>query len=330
MSPGSPAPELEVRRATEADGPAIAELCRATLGWVEGEPFDELFAWKHDRNPFGTSPRWVAVTGDGDVVGLRVFMRWGFVAPDGSRLAAVRAVDTATHPDHQGRGLFRRLTLGALPDLRGDGVDLVFNTPNDKSRPGYLKMGWSEVGRVAVGVRLGGLRRLPAMAGARTAAELWSEPSSAGLDAADVLAETAAVDRLLAALAAPAGIRTDRSADYLRWRYSFEPLRYRAVLVGRDIEDGLVLFRVRRRGAARECAVTEVLVPPGRSVGPTMARVARESDADYLLRAGAAPLREGFLPAPALGPVLTWRPVGRPGVPRLGDLALALGDLELF
>ncbi len=35
-----------------------------------------------------------------------------------------------------------------------DGVDVVFNTPNDQSRPGYLKMGWSEVGRVPVAVRL--------------------------------------------------------------------------------------------------------------------------------------------------------------------------------
>jgi GNAT superfamily N-acetyltransferase len=78
--------------------------------------------------------------------------------PDGTTINAVRAVDTATHPDWQGRGIFSRLTLGALDDLRDDGVDCVFNTPNDKSRPGYLKMGWQQVGKVPVSVRLTGPR----------------------------------------------------------------------------------------------------------------------------------------------------------------------------
>ena len=49
--------------------------------------------------------------------------------------------------------MFSRLTRAALDALDGQ-VDLVFNTPNGKSGPGYLKLGWREVGRVPVAVRV--------------------------------------------------------------------------------------------------------------------------------------------------------------------------------
>lgn len=326
--PGS----IVVRRALPEDRPAILDLCRASLGWREDDPSEAFFAWKHDENPFGPSPAWVAASPDGRLVGLRVFMRWGFVDAGGDEVPVVRAVDTATHPDWQGRGIFTRLTLGALPELADLGVRAVFNTPNDKSRPGYLKMGWSEVGRVPVGVRPGSVGSLPTMLRARTAAELWSEPTGVGERAVDLLSDTDAVDRLLASCARPAGIATERSAEYLQWRYRFDPLRYRAVPVGGSLEDGVVILRLRRRGAALECAVCEVLVPEGRRLAGVMGRIASASGADYELRCSRAVrgLRDGFVPAPQLGPILTWRPVRRAGVPRIGDLDLTLGDVELF
>ena len=85
-------------------------------------------------------------------IGLRAFMRWRFDAT-GQDVRAVRAVDTATHPDHQGRGIFSRLTSEAIDLLRGD-TDLIFNTPNEKSLPGYLKLGWRIVGRAPVLLRI--------------------------------------------------------------------------------------------------------------------------------------------------------------------------------
>jgi hypothetical protein len=36
------------------------------------------------------------------------------------------------------------------------------------------------------------------------------------------------------------------------------------------------------------------------------------------------------VPVPALGPILTWRPVATPMVPTMDQLALSLGDIELF
>src|SRR4051794_39470238 len=69
--------EVEIRRATEADEAGILTLARRALGWTDDPRFIELFRWKHDRNPFGASPRWVAVDRD-RIVGFRTFLRWRF------------------------------------------------------------------------------------------------------------------------------------------------------------------------------------------------------------------------------------------------------------
>lgn len=322
--------EIVVRRAGPADRMAMIQLCRTALGWGPDDPNERFFSWKHDENPFGSSPAWLAVEPDGRLAGVRVFLQWRFRRGP-QVLRAVRAVDTATRPDAQGRGIFRRLTTGALPDLAGSGVEAVFNTPNDQSRPGYLKMGWKVVGEVPVRFRLRGPRSLLRVAGARTAADKWSLPCDVGLPAAQLLDDADAIERLLASLPAPQGAHTDRSAEYLRWRFSFDALRYRAVPLGDRIEDGLVVFRLRRRGPAIEAAICEILEPPGGRAGRAMAWILRRSGADYAIRCDPALVPSGgFLPAPGLGPVLTWRPLGNSAAPELADLALSLADVELF
>jgi GNAT superfamily N-acetyltransferase len=120
-------------RRTEEDRPAILALLTKSLGWHDDPRYQALFEWKHDQNPFGRSPMWVACDGD-RVVALRVFMRWQFRRGN-ETLRAVRAVDTATDPEYQGKGLFTALTLHGLDELRADGVDFVFNTPNAQSLP---------------------------------------------------------------------------------------------------------------------------------------------------------------------------------------------------
>lgn len=321
---------MVIRRAVDSDRPAIIELCRASLGWRADDPNEQFFRWKHDRNAFGPSPAWVAEE-DGRLLGLRVFLNWRFRAPDGSILRGVRAVDTATHPDAQGQGIFTRLTLGALPDLRESGVDFVYNTPNTKSRPGYLKMGWGEVGRVPVAVRVAGPASLRSVLGARAAAEKWSEPCDAGLHPSDAFASDDEVAALLDACDQTLGVATDRDAEYLRWRYAFEPLRYRVVPVGDAIREGVVVVRLRRRGEAMEATIADVLGAAPRAVAAAVRSILRSTGADFaIVGGGSSRLLSGFVPVPRLGPILTWKPVMRPGVPTMSELSLAMGDVELF
>jgi len=325
--------DIAVRRAHEHEIDDIVAMASVALGWAPGEPHTEFFRWKHLESPFGVSPMWVAEA-DGELAGFRTFMRWQLADSSGRRLRAVRAVDTATHPDFQRRGIFSRLTTAAVDEMAGEGVDIVFNTPNEQSRPGYLKMGWIEVGRLAVAMRPTSVTSLWRMLRARTAAEKWSEPSPAGVPALEALAQPG-IDELLASQPQPDGLATPLTEAFLQWRYGFEPLHYRAWMPGRaadGIEDGMVLFRVRRRGSARECSVGSVLAPGGDRAGERrlLSGLTKAVDADYLLRMGPSDLRAGFAPMPNQGPRLTAREVTTTPDPDLAHWHLTLGDIELF
>lgn len=326
-----PTGELQIRQYCDADEPAVLELLQASLGWVPDAQHGRFFAWKHRENPFGRSPAWVAVDGE-RIVGFRVFLRWEFMR-GGEVVRAVRAVDTATHPDYQGRGIFSRLTLQALDELRAEGIAFVFNTPNDQSRPGYLKMGWQPVARLPVLVRPRSIGSLLAVARARVPAEKWSLPTEAGLSAPEVLSDVAGVDGLLRACGARGGLQTRRTPEFMAWRYGFAPLAYRAMLAGARLADGLVVFRLRRRGRAVEAAVCDVLVPDMRStaISRVLRKVVRESRADYAVRIGGRDVaRAGSFPLPGQGPTLVWRAVDQPTMPGANEWRLVLGDVELF
>lgn len=315
---------MDIRRATDADLPGILELLTSSLGWVPDDQYAAFFRWKHQENPFGRSPTWLAVEDD-QIVGLRAWMRWRFRRA-GRVWDAVRAVDTATHPDHQGRGIFRTLTTSSLEELTAEGVAHVFNTPNERSRPGYLKMGWHQVGKLPVGVRF----RSPLSASkafrARVPADKWSLPSDAGESAADVLADTAHVQDLLAELPDDR-IRTDLDVDVLRWRYGFEPLHYRGI---RE-DDGFALFRLRRRGPVIEGVIGHVVARDRQAEARLLRQVARACRADQVLQITARPhLRAGFLPLPGGGPILTWRELTQRDMPTLDAWDLTMGDIELF
>lgn len=301
-----------IRPATDEDFDAIIALGVKCLGWNGDERDRRFFRWKHHENPFGRSPSWVAEEA-GRLVGLRTFLRWRFVhGVTGETLEMVRAVDTATDPEFQGRGIFRDLTMTAIEQLESDGIDAIFNTPNEKSRPGYLKMGWVELGRPPVRMRPLALRGLRRIVGARAPAELWPDPDL------PVLGEP--VGELPEHVFPPRSTwRTDRDEAFRAWRYRFEPLGYRQ---SRSDHGGSV-FRLRRRGSAHEVSLCEI---HGRTPGldPGVRR-----HGDYALAVGDVGRTIG-IPVPRQGPVVTWRPLACAETPALSDLDLGLSDLELF
>jgi GNAT superfamily N-acetyltransferase len=314
---------LELREATDADRPAVLELCRASLGWGDDPRFEQLFRWKHDLNAFGPSYAWVATEGS-RVVGLRMLMRWQFVR-NGQVVHAVRAVDTATHPDHQGRGLFTAMTLAALDRCADDGVAFVFNTPNDKSRPGYLKMGWQVVGRLPAAVR----PRSPMAAGrmirARVPAGHWGvgepvgESVEAWFDRVGSLPEAQPVG--------PEALSTHLTPEFVRWRYGLPALGYGVLEAG----DGRgLLARRRSRGPATELVMCSALGIGTDTADAVAARSLRSTDSNHALRIGVGDLRHGFAPLPGGGPVMTWRSLRAKAMPPLPNWHLTMGDVELF
>lgn len=139
---------MTIRPSTPSDIPNIITLLKSSLGESLMPKSEDYWQWKHIDNPFGASPVWVAEE-EGQLIGVRAFMQWSW-QKEGKVYRAIRAVDTATDPRHQGKGIFKKLTLGLLEQCKAEGIDLVFNTPNNQSKPGYLKMGWEEAGKLPI------------------------------------------------------------------------------------------------------------------------------------------------------------------------------------
>lgn len=340
----SPPASIRVRPFSDDDEPGVLDLLEAAMGGgPTGRRTAEFFRWKHLESPFGRSFLMLAEEA-GRIVGLRAFMRWEFEGAHGP-VSAVRAVDTATHPDFQGRGIFTRLTMEALDALRG-ATDLVFNTPNQQSLPGYLKMGWKVCGKVPIHVRV--RRPLRFARGARSVRSAADTPraaaprSEATID--DALGDGVAVAELIEASApAERRLHTARSVPLLRWRYSPRSLLgYSCVRV----EDaggvaGLGIFRVRPRGTLTEATVADVIVRHGDvgAVRRVLKAIASTTRTDHVTAhwaprttgAGGAKA-SGFLRMPG-GMILVVNPLRDGIVPDpsdLGSWAFTLGDLEVF
>ena len=316
---------MTLRTALPGDLPAIIDLLRISLGDGSTEKSAAFWRWKHEDNPAGPSPVLVAED-DGRVVGVRAFMRWTWQSHERS-FRALRAVDTATHPDYRGRGIFKKLTLQLIGERKAAGDDFIFNTPNDQSRPGYLKMGWQQLGKLPV--RMAPLRPLAiarqlAFGGGVTPLQL-NETSFGALN------EAAALGWLTDGSLVPArGWYTPPTPEFLRWRYADCPARQ--YYLSADPAHYLIVYYGREQAVGTELRIVHYLVRPGaearakRALGELRRRVRPA----VMTAAPGAGLPAYFLPALPLGLILTFAGLNLTDHPPLPQWHYAMGDLELF
>jgi N-acetylglutamate synthase-like GNAT family acetyltransferase len=303
-----------IRAATEQDIPSIVQLLKLSLGESLMPKSEAFWEWKHIDNPFGKSPVLVAEENH-QLIGVRAFMRWEWKQGN-TVYKAVRAVDTATHPHHQGKGIFKKLTLQLVEQCKSEGVDFIFNTPNTSSMPGYLKMGWSKVGKLPVHIR-------PRVA--------WR-------------AETSDFDRTYA-IENQLGkfkheqltqrhqhkLTTHYIPQFLAWRYAANPnIRYYGV----SDEQGtsLVIFRLKPTRVGTEFRICDQLHTPEANpsyMKKLLQKAIEHSGSTLVTYASQQALR--WAPAVAIGPMVTTMPLSS----RLKSLSFdfwkpSLGDMEVF
>jgi predicted N-acetyltransferase YhbS len=338
---------MKIRPTTPADLPAILNLVRLSLGEGRIPRTEAFWRWKHEENPFGPSPMLVAEDDNGVLIGLRTFLRWKFEAL-AQPAHAVRAVDTATHPGHRGKGIFKALTEQMVSDMRAEGADFIFNTPNEQSRPGYLKMGWREVGRMPLWVKplrpmRAGLRKILG----QDIPEGAGKPPPADVFLRDAFFARADLPEWLARMAEhQAALHTPHTVETLKWRYRLVPgFEYGADGLFEGEHGAIAIWRHRKREGLRELAFVEVFTTVGergaRLGGALIKGVLKRSRAHYALGSSSSESRAanafkvaGFIRVPGIGPHFTVRPLshapGLPTITRWKGWSLSLGDGELF
>ena len=233
-----------IRVAQTEDIPAIVELLKDSLGESLLKKTTSIWDFKHVQNPFGASYVLVAEENN-QLIGVRAFMSWKWQLGD-IVWQAYRAVDTATHPEHQGKGIFKKLTLQALADVGKENDCFIFNTPNEKSRPGYLKMGWEALGKIKIALVPVLLYRF---------FHLFSRPNHAVVSLNEEQIEAICFKHNME-LQAKKELFTPKSAAYLHWRYVTNPMQPYTVLTGKD---WYVAMYVKKHNRFNELRIAEVI-----------------------------------------------------------------------
>lgn len=360
--------QLLRREFRPSDVPAILCLLGESLGNRGFGPRSaEFWSWKHSQNPFGPSFLRIATTTEGEIVGLRAFMRWTLRL--GNRtVRAVQAVDTVTSPAYRRRGIFTALTREMIELVREKGVEMIFNTPNRYSKTGYRKLGWQEAGSMTPAIHV--LRPLEfGSTFLRDSLGFARSPvprASHATPVENIFQNHDALARLIEKSGLPEKrlpvICTHRSVAFLKWRYSAVPgLAYNAVVHsdGRGYR-AILIFRQGVRFGLKEVLLSDMFLstPDPQLCWGILDDLKSQVEADYMLAyfrprsfMARALARYGFnsIPAPALkllfeNRLLRFResqkprrlmfnllsPVLEPGSFSLASWSLCLGDLEIF
>ena len=140
---------------------------------------------------------------------------------------------------------------------------------------------------------------------------------------------------LLASLGPPAGFRTTRTAEYLRWRYGLAALGYRAIALDDDPAPGSRCSACAAAATRWRPAIVRGARAPrlrGTRAPPAATAVARETGADYAVRLGRPAVR-GRATCRSRARARSSRGDRSPtpsAPPTVRDLDFALGDVELL
>jgi len=138
---------------------AYAGLLSEVFG--PGEKFSEAaLAWRYRDNPAGQvvgADAWA-----GNVLAAHYVTCPCDLDLAGAPARGLLSLNTATHPDFQGRGLFVKLAEAAYARGADDGFDCVIGVANANSTPGFIRrLGFQLVSPLDAGVLLRAPRRRP-------------------------------------------------------------------------------------------------------------------------------------------------------------------------
>lgn len=325
---------MEVREAKTLDIPAIVELLKLSLGESLMPKSEKYWRWKHLENPFGLSA--VLLCWEGDVlIGVRAFMRWEWRLA-GKTYHAVRAVDTATHPDYQGKGIFKKLTLSLLENCKQNNIHFVFNTPNKSSKPGYIKMGWQEAGKLPLRVYVARPFTIAINLLLQTSRFLNLKEHTV-----EHFLNHSGLDNLIACQESSGVMVTNYSSKYLQWRYqNISVAHYEAC----GIEDGLNLnalmfYRIKSGRAGNELRITDIFVRSKNDSKRLVTLLRKRMElhnVHYVTLSGCdlyKSLLFNYFFVPILGPFVTIKNINLEGFSDMKNFKKwqpSLGDMELF
>ncbi len=309
--------------------PADARGVRAVIEAAYGESADPeaVYNWWSGGCGVGATGYMVAEV-DGQVVGAQPMELFPYLDGPQELLGAV-FTGVAVHPGFRRLGIFTALVRACEAEAWRRGAAFVTTMPNERSRPGFIKMGYQDLGRRHLLMRL---LRPAALGGAFVPALgqvmggmaglgqrlIVRARGTQGISVGEVKAPSEGWAALFQSTAARGGgpwIR--RSSEWLRWRYVGMPLRSYRFFEAHDANSGLVAAAVttqERRSRLQLAYVMELAAKDDAAAGALLAVVYRALEGDGVHAVAAvvsSPAAVRTLHFAGLARVPSWAPVKR-------------------
>ena len=214
--------DLKTRPLGPDDLEAIRDLYRQVWGYSRPADYDN---WRYFGSPEGYCPSIAAFEGE-RLAGF--YTLWPVRLRIGSEtVLGGQSIDTMTHPDYRGQGVFKVLANECYELAAEKGYRLIYGFPNPFSYPGFVKrLGWTHTGDITHWVRP--LKpslhpKVPGFVGTivDAAARLLPRGSRAEYDVQVGEPPRDVFESQYQRWAVSAdGCRIDRHPDWLSWRYA--------------------------------------------------------------------------------------------------------------
>jgi GNAT superfamily N-acetyltransferase len=133
--------------------------------------------WLYADNPDGGVAGYDAW--DGERLAAHYVCVPGMATIGGQQVRVLLSLNTATHPDYQGKGLFTKLAALTYDSAREQGYDAVYGVANANSTPGFIrKLGFQLVRPLEARVGVGGVGTPPHGQGVAASFERVRSPAA--------------------------------------------------------------------------------------------------------------------------------------------------------
>ena len=97
---------------------------------------DEFIEWQYHKNPNGSIVGFNAYCDD--VLAAHYVTQPMFAFVNGKKTKGLLSLNTATHPEHRGKGLFTKLAVLTYEFAKNNGYKFVYGVANDNSTHGFI------------------------------------------------------------------------------------------------------------------------------------------------------------------------------------------------
>lgn len=256
----------------------LVALARLEYGDSEMANTDYL-RWQYLENPAGDAIVIIARADNGELAGQYVVIPiWLRLGTD--RVKGSLSLNTLTHPNYRGMGLFTRMAKETYAICQREGVSLTLGFPNQNSYPGFVrKLQFRHIGNASVLFQVLApmklFRKLASVAGSpKYAPSTISDVSVAipessekgiRIDSLELGEGDASFDEFIDSRE-PQRFSVEKSSAFCNWRYRAVPTRRYSAFQALDGDHLLAMCVVRMRQVkGLECAfVVEFQVCAGR------------------------------------------------------------------